>query len=134
MFLANHLSSGSGVPFAACPARVGRAPEFCSGQYLPQASPPRRRTLWRVSRDHGSNSLQVLCFLLLSCLEPDFFLLHFHQTFVYLAILILLFCMEDRWAYRIGIVAPAAWLVMTFASGSLAERPPSWYVWAMVKD
>lgn len=63
--------------------------------------------------------LQVLCFLLLSHLEPDFFMLHFYQTIVYLAILILLFYMEDRWAYMIGIVAPAAWLLMTFASGRL---------------
>lgn len=43
--------------------------------------------------------LQVLCFLFLSQLEPDFFLLHFYQTIVYLALL-LLFYMEDRWAYR----------------------------------
>jgi hypothetical protein len=63
--------------------------------------------------------LQVLCFLLLSHLEPDFFLLHFYQTIVYLAILILLFYMEDRWAYMIGIVAPAVWLLMIFATGLL---------------
>ena len=37
--------------------------------------------------------LQVLCFLLL---EPDFFLLRFYQTVVYLAILIMLVYMEDR--------------------------------------
>jgi hypothetical protein len=63
--------------------------------------------------------LQILCFFLLSHLEPDFFLLHFYQTIVYLAILIMLFYMEDRWAYMIGIIAPAAWLVMIFASGLL---------------
>jgi len=63
--------------------------------------------------------LQVICFLLLSHLEPDFFLLHFYQTIVYLAILIMLFYMEDRWAYMIGIVAPSMWLLMTFASGLL---------------
>ena len=63
--------------------------------------------------------LQILCFLLLSHLEPSFFLLHFYQTIVYLAILIMLFYMEDRWAYMIGIVAPALWLVMTFATGLL---------------
>lgn len=63
--------------------------------------------------------LQVICFLLLSHLEPDFFLLHFYQTIVYLAILIMLFYMEDRWAYMIGIIAPAMWLGMAFASGLL---------------
>lgn len=61
----------------------------------------------------------MVCFLLLSHLEPDFFLLHFYQTIVYLAILIMLFYMEDRWAYMIGMVAPAVWLVMVFASGLL---------------
>lgn len=64
-------------------------------------------------------ALQVICFLILSHLEPDFFLLHFYQTIVYLAILIMLFYMEDRWAYMIGILAPAVWLGMTFASGLL---------------
>jgi hypothetical protein len=63
--------------------------------------------------------LLVLCFLFLSHLEPNFFLLHFYQTVVYLAILILLFYMEDRWAYMIGIIAPAMWLAMTFATGLL---------------
>jgi len=62
---------------------------------------------------------QVICFLLLSHLEPDFFLLHFYQTIIYMALLILLFYMEDRWAYMIGILAPAAWLVMAFATGLL---------------
>ena len=63
--------------------------------------------------------LQVLCFLLLSHLEPNFFLLHFYHTINYLAILIMLFNMEDRWAYMLGIIAPAVWLVMVFATGLL---------------
>jgi hypothetical protein len=63
--------------------------------------------------------LQVFCFLLLSHLEPDFFLIHFYQTIIYLALLILLFYMEDRWAYMIGMLAPAAWLVMAFVTGML---------------
>jgi hypothetical protein len=48
-------------------------------------------------------------------LEPNFLLLHFYQTIVYLALLILLFYFEDRWAYMIGILAPAGWLVLAFA-------------------
>jgi len=63
--------------------------------------------------------LQILCFLLLTHLEPNFFLLHFYQTIVFLALLILLFYMEDRWAYMIGILAPAAWLILAFATGLL---------------
>ena len=62
---------------------------------------------------------QVVCFLVLSHLEPDFFLLHFYQAIIYMALMILLFYREDRWAYMMGIVAPAAWLVMAFATGLL---------------
>jgi hypothetical protein len=64
-------------------------------------------------------SLQVLCFLLLSHLEQQFFMLHFYQTIIYLAILIMLFYMEDRWAYMVGMLAPAAWLLMVFSTGLL---------------
>ena len=64
-------------------------------------------------------ALQVICFLLLSHLEPDFFLLHFYQTVIYLAILILFFFFEDRWAYMIGMLAPAAWLILAFSTGLL---------------
>ena len=62
---------------------------------------------------------QVVCFLLLSHMEPQFFLLHFYQTIIYMAILIMLFFMEDRWAYMIGMLAPAVWLGMVFATGLL---------------
>jgi hypothetical protein len=64
-------------------------------------------------------SLQVICYLLLSHLEPQFFMLHFYQTIIYVAIMIMLFYMEDRWAYMIGMLAPAAWLVMVFSTGLL---------------
>ena len=74
----------------------------------------------RIYRDIATLAgLQVLCFLLLSHMEPNFFLLHFYQTVVYLAILIMLFYTEDRWAYMIGLLAPAAWLFMAFATGML---------------
>ncbi len=56
---------------------------------------------------------------MLSHLEPQFFLLHFYQIIIYMAILIMLFYMEDRWAYMIGMLAPATWLVMAFSTGSL---------------
>lgn len=85
--------------------RLGRQP---TGRF--------RATLSRYRRLAGA---QVFCFLLLSHLEPDFFLIHFYQTTIYLALLILLFYMEDRWAYMIGLLAPAAWLVMAFATGML---------------
>jgi hypothetical protein len=62
---------------------------------------------------------QVVCFLLLSHLEPQFFLLHFYQTIIYIALLVMLFFTEDRWAYMIGMLAPAVWLGMVFSTGLL---------------
>ena len=74
----------------------------------------------RIYRDVAALAgAQVVCFLLLSHLEPAFFLLHFYQTIIYLAVLIMLFYMEDRWAYMIGILAPAVWLAMAFETGLL---------------
>ena len=63
--------------------------------------------------------LQVICFAILTNLEPQFSLLHLYQTIIYVAILTLLFYMEDRWAYMIGMLAPAAWLGMVSATGLL---------------
>ena len=74
----------------------------------------------KVYRDVATlASLQVICFLLLTYLEPDFFFLHLYQTIIYMAILLMLFYMEDRWAYMIGMLAPAAWLIMAFGTGLL---------------
>ncbi len=64
-------------------------------------------------------SAQVLCFVLLSNLEPDFFLLHLYQSIIYIALLLLLFYSEERWAYMIGMLTPAAWLVLAYATGML---------------
>ena len=64
-------------------------------------------------------ALQVVCFSVLTHYEPQFFLLHLYQTIIYVAILILFFYMEDRWAYMIGMLAPVAWLGMVFATGLL---------------
>src|SRR5438876_9475899 len=51
-------------------------------------------------------ALQVVCFSVLAHFEPQFFLLHLYQTIIYMAVLILLFYMEDLWAYMIGMLAP----------------------------
>ena len=62
---------------------------------------------------------QVLCFVLLSNLEPDFFLLHLYQSIIYIALLLLLFYSRERWAYMIGMLTPAVWLVLAYATGML---------------
>jgi len=63
----------------------------------------------------------MLCFLLLSHFDPQFFLLHFYESLIYLAITLMLFYFEDRWAYMLGIVAPTGWLLLTIASGGFGE-------------
>ncbi|MGB7435266.1 MAG: hypothetical protein WBR26_23865 [Candidatus Acidiferrum sp.] len=74
----------------------------------------------RAYRDIATvSALQILCFVFLTHLEPDFFMFHLYQTIIYEVILLLLFYTEDRWAYMIGILAPAAWLLLAFESGVL---------------
>lgn len=74
----------------------------------------------RPYRDIATLSgLQVLCFLFLTHFDQEFFLLHLYQSILYIAILVMLFYMEDRWAYMIGMLAPVVWLVMAFATGLL---------------
>jgi hypothetical protein len=64
-------------------------------------------------------SLQIICFVLLTHLEPRFFMFHLYQTIIYIAIFLMLFYMEDQWAYMIGILAPAAWLILSYETGLL---------------
>lgn len=73
-----------------------------------------------VHRGIASLTLALgLCFLLLSHYDPQFFLIHFYESLIYLAIVLMLFYFEDRWAYMMGMVAPAAWLGLSAAWGGL---------------
>ena len=62
---------------------------------------------------------QIVCFLVLTHLEPNFFLMHLYQSILYIAILVMLFYMEDRWAYMIGMLASVVWLGLAYESGIL---------------
>jgi hypothetical protein len=64
---------------------------------------------------------QIACFLLLTHLEPNFFLIHLYQSILYIAILVMLFYMEDRWAYMIGMLASVVWLGLAYESGKLGS-------------
>jgi hypothetical protein len=59
----------------------------------------------------------MTCFLLLSHFDPQFFVLHFYESLIYIAIVLLLFYFEERWAYMLGITGPAGWLLLTFSTG-----------------
>ncbi len=66
-------------------------------------------------------SAQIACFLWLTHLEPNFFLIHLYQSILYIAILVMLFYMEDRWAYMIGMLASVVWLGLAYESGILGS-------------
>ncbi len=61
----------------------------------------------------------MLCFLVLSQMDQGFFLLHLYQSLIWLAIILMLFYFEDRYAYMLGMLAPAVWLLITYATGLL---------------
>ena len=63
--------------------------------------------------------LLMVSFLILSSFEPQFFLLHFYQSLIYLVIILMLFYFEDRYAYMFGMITPAVWLILTYAIGTL---------------
>lgn len=63
---------------------------------------------------------QVLFFLFLAQFEPRFVVIHLYQSILYLAILILLYYREDRWAYMIAMLASAVWLALAYVSPLLS--------------
>lgn len=78
----------------------------------------------------------MVSFLLLSHYEPQFFLLHFYQSLIFLVIILMLFYFEDHWAYMLGMMAPAVWLLLTFSTGLLggAARQVSHILHARTPD
>jgi len=63
------------------------------------------------------SSALAVCFLLLSHFDGQFFLVHFYESLIYIAIVLMLFYFEDRWAYMIGMLAPTVWLGLNLAWG-----------------
>lgn len=63
------------------------------------------------------SSALMVCFFVLATMEPEFLLIHFYQSLIYLVIVLMLFYFQDRWAYAIGILAPAIWLVLAYGVG-----------------
>lgn len=55
----------------------------------------------------------MFCFLSLAQFDAPFFFLHFYEALVYLVIILMLFYLEDRWAYMLGMMAPAAWILLS---------------------
>jgi hypothetical protein len=66
-------------------------------------------------------TVQIAVFCLLANLEPNFFLIHLYESILYIAILIMLFYMVDRWAYMIGMLASVVWLGLAYETGILGR-------------
>ena len=64
---------------------------------------------------------QILCFLVLTQLEPRFFIIHLYQLIPHVAILILLGCGQARWAYMLGPLVSVVWLCLAFMAGLLSS-------------
>ena len=64
----------------------------------------------------------MACYLLLGHFEPEFFLLHFYESLIYLMIVLMLFYFDDRWAYAFCMFAPPTWFLLTFSTGMLISR------------
>lgn len=61
----------------------------------------------------------MFCFLSLAQFDSTFFFLHFYEALIYLVIILMLFYLEDRWAYMLGMLAPAVWLVLALLSNTV---------------
>ena len=59
----------------------------------------------------------LFCFLTLAQLDTTFFFLHFYEALMYLAIILMLFYFEDKWAYMLGMLAPAVWILQQIGTG-----------------
>jgi hypothetical protein len=60
-------------------------------------------------------------FWVLSHFDSQFLLVHLSESLIYIAIALMLLFFEDRWAYMFGMVAPAAWLLLTVVTSAFGE-------------
>jgi len=71
----------------------------------------------------------MFCFLMMAEVDSAFFFLHFYESMIYLAIILMLFYLEDRWAYMLGMLSPVVWMIQVLLTGQLlnALRQPFQY-------
>ena len=76
------------------------------------------------------SGMLAFCYFLLTHFEHEFFLLHLYQSLIYLAIILMLFYFEDQYAYMLGMIAPAVWIILSLVTGLMgtALRQVWWIV------
>ena len=65
--------------------------------------------------------VQILCFLALARLEPHFFIIHLYELIPYVAILLLVACRHQLWAYAIGPFVSVVWFGLAYMAGLLGS-------------
>ena len=65
--------------------------------------------------------VQILCFLALTRLEPHFFIIHLYELIPYVAILLLVACRHQLWAYAIGPFVSVVWFGLAYMVGLLGS-------------
>ena len=59
-------------------------------------------------------------------------MIHSYESILYIAILVMLFYMDDRWAYMIGMLASVVWLGLGYESGILGSAVRNLSEWGSV--
>jgi len=75
-----------------------------------------------VNRGIASLALvMMVCFLLLSHFDPQFFWVHLYESLIYIVMVVMLLYAKHRWPYMLGIVAPAGWLLLSWVTSGFGE-------------
>lgn len=67
-------------------------------------------------------ALMMGLFLLAAWKDTFFFTLHFVESLIYLVIILLLFYLEDRFGYILGLLVPLGWIILGYIFGILHMR------------
>jgi hypothetical protein len=52
--------------------------------------------------------------------EPEFFLLHCYEGFIYVILVTMLYYGREEWAYPLGMLLPLVWILLNFGTGRLS--------------
>ena len=63
--------------------------------------------------------IQIICFLALARLEPQFFIVHLYEVLPFVTIVLLIAYRQQRLAYITGSLVSVGWLALAYAAGLL---------------
>jgi hypothetical protein len=68
----------------------------------------------------GLAVLVALLFASTSFEEPEFLLLHTYEASIYIVLVAFLYFGREEWAYPLGMILPAVWIVLNYATGRIS--------------